>query len=528
MFHQRPGRRRPPILLLVPLLLLAACVEVEDHLTINADGSGSVTLTVTPHITVRNLGVRHQFSHYAGNDHATLIYPPLSRQDCQALFPGEGFTITTGDTPRVGQPFTATITFASIDQLLASPYATARQLSIDHDNDGLLTVRGIGGLAPLARLAMLPQPDPDTQHHGMPQFNHEQFLARLPQARGIWRLTLPNPASSADGAVDDHTVTWTIPYQEDHAAWRQALAGEQVASCRVEDMSLPASPLRLGRRPFHTLSAGAVAPAQEVDEAAIIAAATTTPQQLAITRSFAYIIERHQRLENHARLHASFSLPQSLAPMHWGETSLTRAEDDQGRSLLPPGGDDRHRHRHHFGSSFSSAHHGPSDGMARHQGHFDLAVPARDSQRLALIEGSISLRYPGAIELIPIPEAASATAMEQDDDTISLEWNVDALNALGAQLQNLELHRQPWGHSLHMHLANDQLQLMAIQGYDGDGLPLPTLLQSRHGSWQQIAILGIGSGPLHIALALAKTGATVDLPFTASDLPLTTPTEAQP
>lgn len=169
-----------------------------------------------------------------------------------------------------------------------------------------------------------------------------------------------------------------------------------------------------------------------------------------------------------------------------------------------------------------------SDGMIQHTSHIDLAVPARDSQGLAVIEGRISMQYPGAIQLIPIPEAVSADDLSKDEDSISLQWNVEALNASGIELRSIELRREGRNHSLNFYIRGDQIRLLDIQVFDADGLALPTLLQSHGGSWHRAGIFGIGAGPIHVALAVAPSGAEIFLPINATDLPLITAEEDQP
>lgn len=64
---------------------LCGCFQVQDDLTLQADGSGKVTLSVHSSLTEEMIGILWTSSPY-GNG-SVPMYPPVSEAEAQHLFP---------------------------------------------------------------------------------------------------------------------------------------------------------------------------------------------------------------------------------------------------------------------------------------------------------------------------------------------------------------------------------------------------------------------------------------------------------
>src|SRR5688572_19263780 len=138
------------------LLLLCGCLDYNDKLTINPDGSGAVHIEVR---TTLPLEFAQMMGMSGGLPGQSTPFPPLSKRAAQKTFPAKDFTLSfSNKSGEEGETNHVVIdaAFKNIDALLNSRYAEARGLTLKVEGDKLI-LRAKSGLESMVGAAATDQ-----------------------------------------------------------------------------------------------------------------------------------------------------------------------------------------------------------------------------------------------------------------------------------------------------------------------------------------------------------------------------------
>ncbi len=550
----RPGnswRRVAPHAWLVPALVLvlgAGCVEVKDELTINADGSGTVRIETVTHAP----GGYMTGGFGPMGPMESLVYPPADSRQARALFPGDDFTVKVrrNRAAKGASGVTVRVTFKDINTLIESPYGRAHSLSLQLEGDDLV-LKARSGLQAAARIDAFLNTD-----EKLPAPVNLKSLAKKHKDLALdFKISLPATASVEGGGAtaEGSTVTWAVDLSEaeDAAAAADAverLDGVITARCPAAGIEFkPVKVARLDLSPFKDLEEGKIAEAAGIDAEKIRAAAKFVPILLHVTRSFDLAGSGHYE-RNSATLQGVVIVPRDLAPARWGESTLTKAEDDQGNDLLPTE-DER------YGPGWSSMH-GPmyyehadededdedDEADVTHYVSLSMQVPSIDADTIAHIKGSVEMCYTAAEYLVRIENAVPKNAiiegkleqyyryMSGSDGATPI--SSPSLEKLGVQLTLNRASRVKGLVILQMGMKTDNAVVSGVHVFDAKGRPWPTLLTGSLFGFGggddslQTVVVGAPEGPLSLALLVRAGGPSVKVPIELADVPIT-PSEAE-
>ncbi len=516
---------------------LTGCVSINDRLTIHPDGSGAVCLRIETNTSARPGDFRLPFAfEYVP---ARLCYPPLNREMAGRLFEGGAFAVENKKVPN-GLELTAT--FKDLNAFLASPYAAAHGLILRLE-EGKLNFQAGTGLSVYAAFAAA---DPENVTFA--------FLPQLPNLLALkgaftYRFTVDFPAApTAAGAdVGGLTATWTFPSTRPGPA--QAVGavqpGENLALflCQKLTANCPAAGLTFKPRFIPRVLAGNFAELTEgpgdaapapVDAAALQREAKFTPVEIRIHRTF--LLASSENPENDLVLRGTLELPNRLAPSRWGETEVLTAIDDGGESLAVAGDDREFRFREFSRPRLKPK--APKTAVVRQSLTFNLRAPDRARRRLVQFKGVVALHYPGAPELVKLPQIATVADSDRNADP-SEEVNHPALARLSLRLSSpLVMLQDPPGTveiMFRLGSADDERNsagspVLDLQIYDANGRPClaqPSFRDVGDDEMYDLRLTGVPPGPLSLALLLDAGGAVVRCPVEAANLPLVAPSNHQ-
>jgi len=521
--------------------LLSGCLQVEDELTIQPDGSGTVRVTTRTTVPEEMAGMLSAYSG-GGRTGGGMIYPPVSEAEAQRFFPRKDFTLSVKETGTdEGQTVAIEAAFKDINALLASPYGRAHQLSLKIESGGLTIKAQTGGEA-AARAAEL-KPEGELGAVELPGL--EEAQKKKQQMKFRFRIALPNEATGANGAREGKVVTWEVERAKcrdgEEFAAKLAIPGE--ARCATNGLKfVPVTPPRLGLLPFSNLVAGAgAAPAALPDTNRVLAAARFVPYALRVTRGLDLSGEGNP-FQSQAQLLGAVILPAELAPPQWGKASLLEAVDAQGKDLKPKEDEDAlSRVMDHYGSMGEEEE--PADAEAETAGKADeqrrmvslsFRPPDWKVKQLARIRGSLALHYLGAPEVVKVSNAVPAGAIMDmskpsgfagfpSDDERGLITEA-RLTELGLDLRLQTAVIQSGMVMLSLEASGDRASLVDAQVFDAEGHPWPTNLQSDQSGGEerscQIVVVGAPKAPLSLALLVSRVGSTVEVPILVEKVPL--------
>ena len=128
-----------------PLLiagLLCGCLQVQDELTLNNDGSGTVRLKVTSNLPEEWTDMLAMSRGVGGR--SGTIYPPVNESEAKRFFPARDFTIKVEEkSAEDGKTLVVEAAFKDLNALLGSPYAHVHQLALQPGPDGALKLQAI-------------------------------------------------------------------------------------------------------------------------------------------------------------------------------------------------------------------------------------------------------------------------------------------------------------------------------------------------------------------------------------------------
>jgi hypothetical protein len=521
----------------VLLLALCGCIKTKDELTINADGSGQVRLetdSAIPADFAQGLGGLGAMGGPGG-----VLYPPVSDAEAGKFFPAKDFKVTVKQNKAAnGDQITVVeATFKDVNALLASPYGRAHQLSLTITN-GSLVVRGVSGMEAVARMADVKPGD-----MGMiPVPGLSGMMAKTNEMRGEFRVTLPNPLSSANGTRDGNSADWTVERAKckDGADFAQQLGALCEAQCPADGVKMtPVTPVRLGLLPFAELATGVADVGIAVDTNQIAAAAKFTPYGLQVTRSLDLSGEGGVQ-ESTAQLIGAVTIPLDLAPKKWGQPELIEATDAKGNDLKPGGNDQgQGGSMQSRAGSFSNedSDEDQTNTIQKHVVTLTFRPPDWKVNEISRIKSSVRLQYFGGSQVVKLTNAvppnwvADITSMMHGGSGASSfgpserSLSSPALEGLGLSVSVQMCMVQGGVTMLMLQVQGKEAALTDAQVFDADGKPWPTYLSDQDfgmgeaGSCQ-IMVAGKPKPPFSLAFLASGSGAAVDVPILVEHVPV--------
>lgn len=404
------------------LICLTGCLQTKDELTINADGSGQVRIETRTAAGANTAAAAGMAGAMGGQGLA--IYPPSSPGEAKTFFPGKDFVLTARQTNAENGDSITVIEaqYKDINTLLASPYGRAHQLAVELDKDGL-AVKAVTGMEAAARMAEMKD---DTGlgmmgMMGLPGMAGGDAQKRAGEMRAEFRITLPNPVTSANGARDGKTAAWTVERVKckDAAEFAQQLGVVAEARCTADGLKFtPLTPARLGLQPFAQLTPGARASkAPPLDTNKIAAAVKFVPYGLTVTRAVD-LSGKGGMNESGAQLIGAVVVPPEFAPQKWGEPALQEAVDAKGNDLKPkPSAEGEFG----GGMNFGGRYFGPAGDQdvdeeastnavsdLRHVVMFSFHPPDWKVKEIGRLKGSVTLHYFAGAEVVKLTNAIPA------------------------------------------------------------------------------------------------------------------------
>lgn len=522
-------------------LFLCGCFQVQDDLTLQADGSGTVKLTLHSNLPEELVGMLGM-THYGGG--SAPMYPPVSEAEARHFFPGKAFVLKVEQKDAAeGKSLVVEATFKDVNALLASPYGRAHQLALTTNQSGALSLRALSGGETLAQAAQM-KAEGEMAMFEMPGM--EDAAKKKSEMRFEFRVTLPNAVTAANGVKENKTVTWSAERAKckDDDEFASKLAGVLEASCSADGLKFaPITPPRLGLLPFRELKAGTMAGASALpDTNQIVKAARFVPYALQVTRSLDLSGEGGGS-DSQAQLTGAILLPPDLAPQRWGAAKLEDAVDGKGNSLMPKeGGDEMSRMSRYtrFGMGEETGDEGDADaakgkdaGEKAHPVALSFKAPEWKVKEIAKVKGVLELEYFGGAEVIKLSNAVPASLVVDMSKRSSMSYSSDSergqitdsrLAELGLSLRVQMAMVQSGMTTLSLETSAGKTALVDAQVFDAEGRPWPTILmhsESSGGEEQscQILVAGKPKPPFSLAVAVSEVGASVGVPILVEHVP---------
>lgn len=520
-------------------LLLCGCFQAQDELTLEADGSGKVTLTLHSSLPEEVIGMMG-----SGFGPGTPAYPPINEAQARRCFPPKDFTLKVDEkSSDDGKTIVIVANFKNVNALLASPYGSAHQLSLQ-TNAGILVLRALSGGSTLAQAAQF-KPEGEMASFNMPGF--EEAQKKKGEMRFELRVVLPNSASATNGIREGKSVTWAVErakcQSDDEFAGKLGKVLE--ANCSANGLKFWAvTPPRLGLLPFPQLAAGKSGlPATLPDTNKIAKVARFIPCALHVTRSLDLSGEGSVQ-GSQAQLTGVVLLPAEYVPQQWGQAKLEEALDAKGNNLLPKdASDSAMAQMAHFGSydlpdemdeeDQDETAPRPEDGKPR---LLTLSFKAPDwkVKEITRIKGVIELQYLGETEVIKLTNAVPASLVMGASMQFAFGSNTGPgrgliahprLRELGLSLQVQTAMVESGMTMLTLETGGGKGRITDVQVFDSEGHAWPTTLTDMDASAREqrsceIMVSGKPKPPLSLAIAVTDIGASVGVPILVENVPV--------
>jgi len=528
----------------------AGCLQVKEHLTVRADGSGTVRIEVhsvlTPAATRRTGRWGGYFDRLG--DHPP--FPPLNAEQVATLFPGQAFTVkTTEGDGRDGKPtVVADVAFTDVNALIASPYGQAHALELRREGDTLRFAARSGFI-----YAVLVS---ESQQF---RFQSRKYAKQKGEMGCEFTLTLPNGVAASNGEVAEGSATWRLRRADAKDATDEVCLFTQAlrATCPAAGVGFePVSPPRLGLLPFGELREGPVTGMPLPPEPGrVVAAARFEAHALKTVRAF-YLpgqepdrqgfIDPVRRLQSTAaELVGVAIVPQALAPDRWGPGTVEELADNTGADLRLDPQAARGGYTQHTGwdGTFASELAKGSQGEARHVMRIRLRVPGPKAERIVRLRGSIRLDYFTDYRVVKLAGAIPeewVQGLKKDGrrarGAAHKAIESPKLQELGIELMALRADRRA-DHSRRGHentrfwlrLQPTDARVVAIEVFDAHGMAWPRI--PWHGSLPSdvdmlhFAVPGPAEPPFSLALLVSTRQVEARMPVALEDLPLVPPEE---
>jgi len=533
------------------ILAAAGCVKVKDHLTLSADGSGTV------HLEAVSLLPQQAMAAAGRGGEGFSIYPPTSPHELDALFPEKDFEVKEyfrlDETE--GPALVADIKFKDVNKLIASDYGKAHSLRLVREG-GELVLKARTGVQAVGRFDL--QAFAATAGEGPPPELMKGMTEASAKLAAEFKITMP-AAVKVEGAgatAEGSTAIWSADRATIKDAAAAAEAFDVILTVRCPDAGVTFKPVpvaRLDLEPFKDLKDAKLTEAAAVDIEKVKAAARFVPVMLRVTRSFNLAGEGFQS-ENSAVLTGAIVIPMALAPVHWGEAVLIEARDDRGTNLVPAKAEGYEYHYRQRMFSRSSSFPGvegdeEEPGAAKklpdpdvlQELSFALNVPPPDAARIVLLKGSETLEYAGARHVVRLEGAiAKEVIPEVGPNRMMMSLGsatkplaAPKLEALGVKL-TVSASRGGGMTMVEIVTGLDASPVAEVQVFDAAGRPWPTLPASimnrgeDEGGSRRFFVVGNPEGPLSLGLVLSAPGKSLVLPIELRDIPMTRDASAPP
>jgi hypothetical protein len=528
---------------LLGLVFLCGCFQVEDDLTIQADGSGTVRLTVKSSLPPEMA----EFTRMSGGmgRRTGLIYPPINEKEAASFFPAKDFALKCAESSSNEiQTTTIEAAFKDVNALLRSPYAKAHQLALETNAAGRLTFRARNAAAGVVALAQAGANEQMPFMGAMPGM--AEARKKKNEMRFEFRVTLPNPIGETTGAKEGVTARWVAARDQakDDADFAHGISRIMEASCPAQGLGfLPVTLPRLGLDSFDNLKTGVVPGAAPLpDTNKILASAKFVPLSLRVTRSLDLTGEGHGE-SSLAQLSGIVLIAPELEPQRWGETKLLEAVDAKGNSLAPKEDSDTESRFSRL-SSFSSQDEEESDtpeegatnqapAIRKHSISLTFKAPEWKVKEIARIQGSVDLLYTGESEVIKISNAVPAGMVMDLSKRASGNFSFDSerglitdprLSELGVTMRVQMAMIQGGSTIISLQIGGTKASVLELQVFDADGKPHPTTLNDSNYSGGeeracQIMVAGKPKPPFSFAMVVGGIGSSVTLPISVENVP---------
>lgn len=488
--------------------LLCGCYQVEDDLTLNADGSGTVELT-----TIVAASVSTFDSDLIG------IYPPVTEESVRDLFPEKDFKVNTEvELADDGSTHLKTkAAFKNADALLKSPYGKVHALNLTVETN-VLQLRAISGMAWLSRRAAGTNTDEITSQIA----GWSDLQKKSNQMRFSFKVTLPKPITSGNGASQGQAVSWAVEAaKKSLAESAQFLNTPMEAACSAEGLTFTPKPtVRFNATTFNALPGGSLETASGgPDEKAILQAAKFRPKTLTITRTIAY--SGFFGGQNQSVLQGELVLPREMAPLQQGVPTVTEVQDNLGNDLTPPRAPKGQQR-----PDFQGNNPGRKTGKEYRQPvNLQLMIPNWNATEITKLDATIDLNYFGGLQVLKITNAIKADWISSTRDlfntrTISDPQLAKAGIKLSCSSQQLQLGRP----TLEFRFQGSETVVMDAQLYDSSGNPVPQVCLPESQSLMQrgwsVLIPEQVTGPLSLALQTKGGKTQVVVPIHLEHVPV--------
>jgi len=526
----RGARTLAGICLGLGLCMLTGCVQVRDHLTLEPDGSGTVTLETRLLVESQNI-MMMRLSGPLAADSPRMAYPPLTEADLEKVFPGDAFTIEQSETVREGEGlepgqfiYRAAVAFEDVHALLQSPYAEVHTLTMKKEGGRLVLQASTG----MAGFTALDQQIADNELD-LPVDN-EAVQKQLKALKCAFSVTLPGAVQAQGVPVQGNTATYVVDRAQIQDA-RKTFAALQRAlrvTCPADAAGFePPAIARIPLGAYGTVEPGPIGRAPDpIDIEAVRRAMRFTPIALVVTRTFDLGGYEYGGGENHTVLYGAVHLSPEHKPQRWGPLELTVARDDLGDDLRPV--EDEAPYRAGMMHGLMAASEAEAEG--HHLVTVSLKAPSREARSLARLAGTIDAYYPGQAHVVKLDEVIQeADVSEQGEQVYIYPTGEDAvdhptLDRLGYRLQFQNVMRQFGLNMVMFSQETEQASLADLRIYNADGRALPTLLGLGPGymgeDTKMALVLGRIQPPLSVALLIRGGGAKVSVPVSLEDVSL--------
>lgn len=515
---------------------LCGCFQVQDDLTLEADGSGKVTLSLHSSLSEEVVGILVMSSPYGSG--SARMYPPVNEAEARRFFPPRDFELKVEEREAgEGKTLVVEASFKDINRLLASPYGRVHQLALATNQNGTLRLRARSGGETLAMAAQM-KPAGAMDMLQLPEMEDAQ--KKKGEMRFEFQVTLPNTVTAANGARENKTVTWGAERAKckDDDEFASKLSGVLEASCSAGGLKFsPVTPPRLGLVPFGEPTAGKMADGRALpDTNQIVKAARFVPYALLMTRSLD-LSEEGGGGAGVAQLSGAIVLPADLAPQQWGEAKLEEVVDGKGNSLMPKEDRDavsRMRGFSGFGMRGDTDEEDDADaanrkdtGEKEHTVTLSFRAPEWKAKEIARVKGVLELEYSGGAEVIKLSNAVPSSLVVEVSGQSSYSFNSDSehrqitdsrLAEVGLSLRVETAMVQNGMTVLSLQTSGGKTALMDAQVFDVAGRPWPTtLLQPDSSGGEERSCQAIVAGkpkpPFSLALTVIRVVASVEVPI---------------
>ncbi len=526
-------------------LFLCGCFQIEDELTVQPDGSGTIKLTVQSDLPEEVTGVLGMSGFGGGG---SPVYPPSDEAEAKRFFPAKDFTVKT-EQKNEGSKKSLLIeaAFKDVNAMLSSAYGRAHQLSLATNANGTLKLRTLSGGALLAQAAQFKPEGEAASYYKLQGF--EEAQKKKGEMRFVFRVVLPNTISEASGSHENKTVSWVVERAKckDDDEFANKLSGVLEASCSSQGLKFsPATPPRLGLVPFQQLSAGKSSAGPTLpDTNKIVQAARFVPYSLQVTRSLDLSGEGSS-MPSQARLTGAILVPADLAPQRWGVPKLEEATDGKGNSLMPKENEEGNFSSRYdgFGMNGESDDEDQDDSDEKgkpaksaekpHMVALNFKAPEWKMKKIGRIKGVVELQYLGGSEIVKLTNAVPASLVMDMSKGAERNFSLDSdrgqigdsrLAELGLSLKVQMAMVQSGMTTLSIEITGGKAALMDAQLFDAEGRAWPTTFsQADSGGGEdhscQLFVAGKPKPPFSLAVAVGGVGASIAVPILVENVPV--------